>query len=159
MGVRANEERLRLTNISDFHDPSYKASALTTNGVTSTNLCHKSSKPPLIPHNIVKEEDNKDDPSDSEVLDSEFITSKTSLNDMSDMDEHSGLKKLEQHLGTFDEFDAPLPTYENIVTEKGQHVTQISSYQEDEVIDSCSQPMKAANTSIRSRMLEEYRLE
>lgn len=41
--------------------------------------------------------------------------------------------------------------------DKYQHVTEISTYQEDEIIDSNSQPMRVANTSAPSRMLEEYK--
>lgn len=52
---------------------------------------------------------------------------------------------------------APHPTAEDMEADKYQHVTEISTYQEDEIIDSNSQPMRVANTSAPSRMLEEYK--
>lgn len=38
---------------------------------------------------------------------------------------------------------------------KFQHVTEISTYQDDDVVENYSQPLKIASTSIRSRMIEE----
>ena len=38
-----------------------------------------------------------------------------------------------------------------------QHVTEISMYQDDEVIENQAQRPRMANTSIRSRMLDDYK--
>lgn len=54
--------------------------------------------------------------------------------------------------------EGPHPTVEDVELDKFQHVTEISTYQEDEIIDSCSQPLREANPSAPSRTLGDYKI-
>lgn len=117
LGVKARGSKLKLTDIEKFRDPLHKNSAVTTGGVNSSSLCHKSTKPPLIPSNgtrelhddfegenldrqEIPEQEQKhqsigkpEEPqSEAEMIESQFLTSKNSMNDTSDLEEHSGLK-------------------------------------------------------------------
>ena len=95
LGVKASEVGLKLTNISDFRDPEYKASTFTRLGMDSSSLWNKSTKPPLIPHSAMREEFKEEqvDLSDGEMMDSQFLTSKASMNEASDLGGYLGLGK------------------------------------------------------------------
>ena len=88
-------------------------------------------------------------------MDSKFLSSCSSANDINDIDEHSGLKKLEQHLGNSDLL-AHITFDDEEEEKKLQHITEMSQYHDEEILDSNSRPIQATNTSIRSKMMEEY---
>jgi hypothetical protein len=96
------------------------------------------------------------DKSDAEIMDSQFLSSNSSMDDISDIDEHSGLKKLEKHLGSYDD-ENHHPTVEDVTQDKIQLVTEISTYQDDEIVDNISNSIPITHTSIRSRMLGNYK--
>jgi len=102
LNVNSNEENFRSTEHLRTTDMKYKTSTFTTIGASSSSLYNKTSKPPLMPHQVEKTYKYKTnlDRTGPDMIDSQFITSKTSINDISDLEEHSGLKKLEKHLGT-----------------------------------------------------------
>lgn len=157
LGIKASENRLKLTHVTDLQDPNYKTSTFTTVGPNSSSLLHRANKPPLIPHYIEKEEAKKFDQSDAEIMDSQFLSSNSSMEDeISDIDEHSGLKKLEKHLGSYDD-QYHHPTVEDVTRDKIQLVTEISTYQDDEIADSVSHSIPITHTSIRSRMIGNYK--
>lgn len=99
LGVKASEVGLKLTNISDFQDTEYKASTFTRLGVNSNSLWSKPNKPPLIPHAASKEEFKQEQvdlsDEDAEMMDSQFLTSKASVNDASDQDENLRFKQFQ----------------------------------------------------------------
>jgi hypothetical protein len=94
--------------------------------------------------------------SDAEIMDSQFLSSNSSMDDINDIDEHSGLKKLEKHLGSYDD-ENHHPTVEDVTKDKIQLVTEISTYQDDEIVDNISNSIPITHTSIRSRMLGNYK--
>lgn len=81
-------------------------------------------------------------------MDSKFLSSYSSVNNISDIDEHSGLKRLEKHLGNNHSIDQERKGVEKEGLQDG--------YQDEEVIDSNSNPIQEANVSITSKRRNEY---
>ena len=120
-----------------------------------------------MPHSVINREESKGEsieqklnptpqpPDDQteDIMDSKFLSSYSSVNEISDIDEHSGLKKLEKHLGSSDILAHPTFDEEE---EKIQLVTEVSQYHDEEILESSSRPIQATNTSIRSKMMDEY---
>lgn len=148
-----------------FRNLNYKSSTFTAPGATSSVIGHQAEKPPLIPQSNFEKEESKDyileqklNPDslleeDENIMDSQFLSSYSSMNEISDIDEHSGLRRLEQHLGDLGNLNQQTINNE----EEIQLVTDISQFKED-VIDSNSRPIKATNASIHSTMMEEYKV-
>ena len=177
LGIKASGNNLKLINNSQleyvhlkignnlkYRGENKKSSTFTALEIDSSILCHKADKPPLIPHSNFEKEESKDyvfeqklNPTpqleeEENIIDSQFLSSYSSMNEISDIEEHSGLKRLEQHLGNLDHMGQ-----NSIDNEKIQLVTEVSQHKDDEVIDSNSMPIQATNASIRSKMMEEYK--
>lgn len=122
--------------------------------LNSVSKCHPGHTIPLEEEKSDKIDEEEIASSHEEIAESHIFTSKWSNNYTSDMEEHSGLKRLEQHLGNYNE-EMVHPTVEYIDTDKVQHVTEVSIYKDEELEDSWSFPINSANQPILSRMVEE----
>lgn len=146
-----------------YRNEDYKSSTFTGADVESSLLIKRDKKPPLNPITTDDKEDKsyileqKLNPTpqceDDEIMDSQFLSSNSSVNDISDIEEHSGLKKLEKHLGNNESLNQTSFDQEE---QKVQLVTEISQYQDEEIIESNPRPIQETNISIKSKRMEEY---
>ena len=183
LGIRTQCENMVGSDLVKPHTY-LKASAFTTIDVSNTdNEVTNHFEPNFgrvmteVPHDDPNQNPN---PQINETYETQNMTT---YNDISDLEEHSGLKKLERHLGRPVDINPnhqhqnikqelnmesgkdisdeqtdnrPHPTIVNTESDVVQLVTEVSHYDEDEkVIDNIKPAPRMANTSIRSRMLEE----